>query len=87
MSAGLPGCFGDAGAFNNSLLKTKTDEGLLSVTCSLIVGDDTRVYNPFLVGDGAFPLSIHMQKCFSTSPDKHSREEKYNRCILIVVEK
>ena len=82
VSAGLPGCFGDAGAFNNSLFKKKIDEGLLSATWSLTAGDDTRVYNPFLVGDVAFPLSIHMQKCFSTSPGEHSREGKYNKWII-----
>ena len=82
VSAGYPGCFGDAGAFNSSLLKQKLDAGLLSSTWSSTVGEHTRTYHPFLVGDAAFPLSSYMQKCFGNVPAENTREGKYNRCII-----
>ena len=82
VSAGYPGCFGDAGAFMNSKLKEKIEAGLLSTNWSCTVGEITRTYKPFLVGDGAFPLSIYMQKCFGTTPNENSREGRYNRRII-----
>lgn len=53
LSAGYPGYFGDAGAFKTSLLEGKLEAGLLSANWSCIVSADTRVFYPFLVGDGA----------------------------------
>ena len=82
VSAGLPGCFGDAGAFNTSELKRNIDDGLLSATWSTTIGEDTREYHPYLVGDGAFSLSSCLQKCYTPASQENSPKGKYNRAII-----
>ena len=71
ISAGAPGNVGDSGLFSRSALKRNIDDGMQrKFQFELpVVGQMHRIY-PYLVGDAAFALDMHMLKIIDPAQDE-----------------
>ena len=71
VDVGAAGRAGDAGVFNNSLLKSALQNGFLKLPEPRKVGE--KLINYHMIGDDAFPMSLSLMK---PQPHRHLEKEK-----------
>jgi hypothetical protein len=85
VSAGAPACVGDAGLFQRSQLHQNIEGGVMAqINVPLYLENDgMKAIMPYLVGDAAFPLGVHMMKAIDPPPAVPSAEAEFNKRILL----
>jgi hypothetical protein len=85
VSAGAPACVGDAALFQQSQLHHNIEGGVMDqkeVPLYLENGDIKGIW-PYLVGDAAFPLGVHIMKAIDPPPAQDSAGANFNKRILL----
>jgi hypothetical protein len=85
VNAGAPGCVGDAGLFGRCKLQENIEAGIMKrkdIPLYLENGEIKSIF-PYLVGDAAFPLGVHMMKAIDPPPAVGTSEAEYNARILL----
>jgi hypothetical protein len=89
VNAGAPGCVGDAGLFGRCQLHDNIEAGIMKQTDVPLYfetvqhGVEMKSIFPYLIGDAAFPLGVHMMKALDPPPAADSAEAVYNERILL----
>jgi hypothetical protein len=85
VNAGAPACVGDAGLFARLRLHENTEAGAMAtIEVPLYYENgDVKAISPYLIGDAAFALGVHMMKAFDPQPAAGTKEGEYNKRILL----